>query len=308
MLRRRLMKSGVDYSRMYLTFEAIESGTFKATEATQYSLDGGATWVNLSADSSSPTISSGSKIMFKATADASYIDFTGTAQHNVMGNPYSVIYGDNFKGVTSLSSEYALCELFSYNDTLVNAENLSLPATTLTRCCYSEMFRGCTSLTTVPKLPATRLAEGCYSEMFEDCTSLTTAPELPATSLSTGCYSDMFYYCTSLTTAPKLPATSLSTGCYSSMFWGCTSLTTAPELPATWLPTDCYRDMFCDCSSLNYVKAMFTTNPSNRNYTSDWLKNVSSTGTFVKNTAATWNVSGPHGVPYGWNIVYHEYV
>jgi hypothetical protein len=147
--------------------------------------------------------------------------------------------------------------------------------------------------------------------MFGDCTSLTTAPKLPATTLSVGCYSDMFYGCTSLTTAPELPATTLATQCYNYMFYGCTSLTTAPELPATTLVTQCYNYMFYGCTSLNYVKAMFTTFPTTT-YTKSWLGNVSSTGTFVKNTEATWNVSGPHGVPYGWNIVYfkegHQYV
>ena len=29
---------------------------------------------------------------------------------------------------------------------------------------------------------------------------------------------------------------------------------------------------------------------------------VASTGTFVKNAVATWNVSGEHGVPIGWTV------
>ena len=282
MNRRRLMESSVDYSQMYLTFEAIESGTFSATGETQYSLDDGATWVNLSANSNSPTISGGSKIMFKAYRSPSnssdYIIFTGTAKHNVMGNPYSVIYGDDFKGVTSLSStSYSLYRLFEGNNNLVNAKNLSLPATTLANACYSGMFQG--------------------------CTNLTTAPELPATTLANNCYSSMFYGCTSLTTAPELPATTLATSCYYSMFYNCTSLTTAPELPATTLATSCYQYMFRNCTSLNYIKAMFTTTPGT-SYTANWVDYVASSGTFVKNVAATWNITGVHGVPNGWTIMY----
>ena len=84
------------------------------------------------------------------------------------------------------------------------------------------------------------------------------------------------------------------------MFYGCTSLTTAPELPATTLVNSCYTQMFFGCTKLNYVKAMFTTRPGT--FTSNWLYNVSSTGTFVKNSAATWNLPGANGIPSGWTV------
>ena len=138
--------------------------------------------------------------------------------------------------------------------------------------------------------------------MFENCTSLTTAPKtLPATTLAPYCYQYMFKGCTSLTTAPELPATTLAEQCYISMFKGCTSLTTAPELPATTLIYHCYEYMFADCPNLNYIKAMFTTTPSST-YTLNWVSGVSSTGTFVKNAAATWNVTGAEGIPSGWTV------
>ena len=121
---------------------------------------------------------------------------------------------------------------------------------TMANYCYSNMFNGCTSLTTAPELPATILKNSCYSNMFNGCTSLTTAPELPATTLKSSCYSGMFNGCTSLTTAPQLPATTLADYGYSSMFSGCTSLTTAPELPATTVSFHGYSYMFSDCTSL----------------------------------------------------------
>ena len=46
---------------------------------------------------------------------------------------------------------------------------------------------------------------------------------------------------------------------------------------------------------------MFTTTPSS-DYTSDWVNRVASSGTFVKNSAATWNVTGKNGVPSGWTV------
>ena len=85
------------------------------------------------------------------------------------------------------------------------------------------------------------------------------------------------------------------------MFWGCTALTTAPVLPATTLATRCYSFMFQGCSNLNYIKAMFTTTPSNT-YTGGWVNRVAATGTFVKNSAAQWDVTGSYGIPSGWTV------
>ena len=189
--------------------------------------------------------------------------------------------------------------MFEGCTSLVTVPELS--ATILKEFCYYSMFYGCTSLTTAPELPATTLAIDCYPDMFHGCTSLTTAPELPATTLTKGCYANMFNGCTSLVNAPELPATTLAQNCYYQMFDGCTSLTTAPELPATTLVGGCYNYMFYGCTNLNYIKAMFTTTPGN-SYTYNWVDGVASTGTFVKNSAATWTTTGIHGIPNGWTI------
>jgi hypothetical protein len=112
----------------------------------------------------------------------------------------------------------------------------------------------------------------------------------------------MFNGCTNLTQAPALPATTLANYCYSYMFRNCTSLTTAPVLPATSLMESCYSSMFYGCTKLNYIKAMFTTAPST-SYTSNWVKGVASTGKFIKNKNATWNVTGVNGIPSGWTVI-----
>ena len=169
------------------------------------------------------------------------------------------------------------------------------------RCAFCSLFKGCTSLLSAPELPATTLALYCYMRMFEGCSALTSAPELPATKIDQYCYKRMFEQCTGLTDAPKLPATSLASFCYSNMFEGCTSLTSAPELPATELVDACYNFMFKDCSKLQYVKALFTTKPS-EDTTKEWLSGVAPSGTFIKNKNATWNVTGAHGIPEGWKV------
>ena len=259
-----------DYSQDYLTFIAKADGTFKFSgNSVNYSLDSGETWISLASNTNSPTVTSGNKIMWKATltprsgsTSHGIGTFTSSAKFDVEGNPMSLLFGDNFKGKTSLSGkDYAFYDLFSRNTNVVSADNMSLLATTLADNCYANMFSGCTSLTEAPQLPATTLANGCYANMFSGCTSLTTAPSvLPATTLANFCYNGMFGGCTSLTTAPSvLPATTLTSYCYSYMFSGCTSLTTAPQLLATTLASGCYSGMFYGCRSLATAPQLLAT-------------------------------------------------
>ena len=251
----------------------------------------------------------------------------------------SSCYQSMFSGCISLTKAPELpattlaqyCYAYMFSGCTALAEAPTLPATTLSDICYWCMFRGCTSLTKAPELPSTTLASSCYNSMFRDCTSLTKAPELPATTLDTDCYRGMFsgctsltkapalpattlaqqcYYqmfsgCTSLTKAPALPATSLAGSCYQYMFKGCTSLTKAPELPSTTLSEYCYQYMFNGCSSLNEVHCKIPPTYSSSqisSYTSNWLYNVSPTGTFYTNADANWP-SGASGVPTGWTRV-----
>ena len=270
-----------DYENQYLTFEAIENGTFTFTgrnsNSLSYSLDDGQTWTALASGSASPTVTAGNKIMWKGTCTSDATGsgkFSSTGTFNAYGNTMSIVHGDNFRNSITISG-YQFASLFN-NTKVVNAENLVLPSTTL--------------------------ATACYLGMFKDCTGLTSAPELPATTLATYCYDSMFQNCTNLKTAPALPATTLEKYCYYYMFQDCTSLTTAPELPATRLTSYCYESMFEGCTSLNYIKAMFTTRPG-RDYTLNWVSGVASSGRFVKNSAATWDVTGQSGIPTGWTVV-----
>lgn len=205
----------------------------------------------------------------------------------------------------SLSRSYQYCKLFYESAGLIDASELKFP-NKLSESCFWHVFGRCTSLTKIPPaLPSTKLQWSCYSSMFEGCKSLTSIPEnfLPATDLHYSCYYNMFAWCTSLTTVPEnlLSATKLSSHCYWSMFKGCKALTKAPTLPALTLEEMCYSNMFQSCTNLNYVKALFV--ERNRyDATSNWLDGVSSSGTFVKNAAATWNDVGASGVPEGWTV------
>lgn len=302
-----------NYSNDYLTIISLEDdneiGWMHVNNeyfvGVTYSLDNGRTWNVYEYDENSEnpfyysfgTFDTGDKILLKGTAtrygDFWYSNEGGPAgcpcsekTVNVVGNIMSMLYGDNFVGETSFPSEAGGYEFVCFFTKLkiISAENLILPATTLDTDCYTQMFFG-----------------GFGYEDPDETHTLQIPPTLPATTLATSCYEEMFRNCKNLIVTPELPATTLENSCYKNMFEGCTSLTEAPELPATTLVSSCYNYMFQNCSSLNYIKAMFTTTPSTT-YTRDWVNGVAASGTFVKNSAAQWNVTDVYGVPTNWTV------
>ena len=250
----------VDPKSIPLTLEFSTNGNVTITKtgnpgSIKYSLNGGE---KTEAVSGTPIeIPANGTISFYRTREedlsgSDYFKITCSADCYVYGNIMSLVDSVNYATETTVPA-FAFYQLFGSNVNVdINPEKgeLVLPATTLANSCYSNMFFGCTSLTTAPALPATTLANGCYEYMFYNCESLTTAPALPAETLANGCYMYMFRGCTSLTTAPELPAATLVNDCYFGMFDSCTGLTTAPTLPAMTLAEGCYYLMFSDCTSL----------------------------------------------------------
>ena len=198
-----------------------------------------------------------------STSENDYLNFSISGLCHLSGNVMSLI--DDVGDTLEIPNDYCFYKLFSTSNVKTVSSDF-LPATTLKNDCYSNMFLGCTTLTTAPELPATTLAERCYSCMFSSCISLTQAPMLHATTLANSCYYFMFSGCSSLTQAPMLPATTLANSCYMFMFNGCTSLTQAPELPATTLADYCYTYMFSTCTSLTTAPVLHATTLANSCY------------------------------------------
>ena len=150
---------------------------------------------------------------------------------------------------------------------------------------------------------ASTLGNRCFCYLFNECSTLVSAGNLqmPATSMGTYCYQYMFHSCTAMTDAPELPSTTLSSGCYNNMFMGCSNLVKAPELPATALAQYCYAAMFRGCQKLSRIKAMFI-NLTPTNAVANWVNGVAGSGTFVKNSLATWTTTGNNGIPTGWTV------
>lgn len=352
-----------NYLATPLTFEAKSAGTIvtftpAAGVSLEYSTDG-YTWTSYG--STPITLANiGNKVSFRgdnttmATSSSVYSRFSCSDACYVYGNVMSLLDKNDFASASSLDADYTFCRLFHNNANIYNhpSKELALPATTLRKNCYQNMFSNCTNITLAPSLPAETLAEMCYSNMFLGCSKLTVAPKLPATTLSSKCYMNMFQGCTSLMSIPVLPATIVTYGCYqymfqnctglisvaslpatslaeycyanmfqgcsnlinvpsilpattiseecySYMFEGCSSLKKAPELPALTLSSGCYTYMFKGCTHLNYVKCLATTIMAST--TTNWLQNVTATGTFIKANTASWSV-GNSGIPSGWTV------
>ena len=201
--------SAHDYSQDYLTFKILTTGNVvwkavgsNSTKTIQYSVNNGE-WTSITSTSGGVTIpvTANQTVRFKGTNTryceankSNYSSFYGgTAEYDAEGNIMSLLYGDNFVGQTTLSTGWALSNVFNHSN-LVSAENLVMPATTLTTDCYRATFANSPNLTKAPKiLPATTLSTDCYYYMFDNCSSLTTAPELPATTLGSKSYLGMFH-------------------------------------------------------------------------------------------------------------------
>lgn len=323
----------VDYSTKYLTFDILTNGYIgwcvkgsgnayvDGYQTIQYSKNGG-TWTTLnpSSDSYLPgdnvaviQVSAGDKVRFKHYTGVTHYgcEYTGgggyswdTYQHsyhsfgasfgsgsllnltgatfNVSGNIMSLLY-DDFASQTSFpswstanftSNSTHLMGLFQGCTGLISAENLVLPATTVSRGCYADMFYGCTNMTKTPKELPGDINYYSYDYMFNGCTSLTQSPVIRATALTYG--------------SGFTPSTSIH---YSDNYYG-----------------GC-RMMFQGCSSLNNITCLTTT--YDYDTFSGWVNNVSSSGTFYKNssmaetgtTTSSWTGRGVSKIPTNWTVV-----
>lgn len=238
--------------------------------------------------------------------------FSSTGFSSTSSTGYQYYFYKMFSGCSSLRytptisfsdarGTYFASNMF-YNCTSLTDSYISFGGTTVGSYGYDAMFYGASKLCDlhINRLPATSVGSYGYRNMLRN-TDLVTAPEISATTINNSSMYCMFTNCKSLRTAPSiLPATTLAQQCYRTMFSGCENLENAPELPATTLTTSCYHYLFTNCSKINYIKCNAKTNIDETNC-SHWVDNVASSGTFAKNSSATWT-SGISGIPEGWTI------
>ena len=269
----------------YMTIEALENGLSAMLNynALEYCIDGNNNWISLPAGTYTPTINAGQTLHFKGSeitpvSNSGIGTFTITKSCNLKGNCNSLLFGDNAKTNVSLAE-------YSY--------------------AFYKLFYNCTAIKSVSAtfLPAMALSNYCYGYMFYGCTNLTTAPNLPAQTLVGSCYYYMYYGNTALTNPGIISANALATYCCYGMYYKCSALTTAPDLLATELKSYCYYYMFSGCTNLNRIKMLGISTSGSYYCMYYWMNGVSSTGTFIKHTSATWTDTGVSGVPNGWEII-----
>ena len=211
----------IDYSKEHFTLHMLEDGDMTLyvpssyTTEPSYSVNEGE-WTTFTSNITL-SLKSDDKVRVKCITGAyqrgSSTMFNVTGEYEVYGNVMSLLYGDNFEGQTTLTTQRSFYALFSSQTTLKNAENLILPATTLASECYASMFDSCTSLTSAPVLPATKLVSYCYSCMFQGCSKLNKITMLATNISSSSCLDYWVYGVASSGTFIKHPnMTSLSTG------------------------------------------------------------------------------------------------
>lgn len=244
----------------YLCFTAIENSTFKLTKVganwaaprVVYRIGNNGNWIELDYNNSTPIqLKEGERVYFKAKninstfniSDTQYVKFELTGKINARGNIN-----------TLLSTK----ELF-----------YALPS------------------------------DYCFSNLFRSCTALQTMPELPSMILTKACYKNMFYGCSSLKNTAYLRATTLAESCYQGMFRNCNSLQFA-ELYAKTLVSKCCQDMFYNCTSLINIVALFNDWRDDINATTNWTKNVRTQGIFTKVNPQLPTIKDDSHIPTTW--------
>ena len=272
----------------YFKFIASGSGTFTFTPKTgvasgnviSYSVDSGSTWTSANTTS---TVQSGDVVFIKgenlAISNNGIGTFSSTVNFDVEGNVMSLLYGDNFENETSLSGkDRAFMNLFSGCTTVINADKMELPATTLSTQCYCNMFNRAFNLIKAPsELPATTLGDACYMNMFYNCSAMTSVMD-------------------------ELPATTLAASAYSQMFTSCSGMTTAPMLPAATVPIGGYYRMFYYARKVNSITCL-ALDKTATNSVGSWVTGVASSGTFTKHKDMTSWSTGNNGIPRNWTVV-----
>lgn len=255
-----------DWTKEYFTTVSSVAGTMKGLGnfTSEYSIDGGETWKSIAGSESTETIPANTFVMWRANAvpqvswgyGIGYFNVTIKDTH-IMGNPFSLILGDNFLDeslYSDLPGVGCFGRLFWGMSNLTDASNLGF-SNYVRNNCYVQMFARSTGLKHAPKKLPTSTAPGCYNGMFQICTALETPPdELSDISPASAAYNEMFYGCTNLQYTPVIKAEEAIgySFTFEGMFQNCTSITKAPKLNIRKIAGNGnhLKYMFLGCTSL----------------------------------------------------------
>lgn len=264
-----ITRTGVDFPSSYIVYESTDEEN----------------WTPLTTGSRTitTTIPASSKKYFKHSGTFSLNDeykpttISSSGYINIGGNLLSMEFGDDFADGQNKTygNRYRWHKMFYGNTKVVDASNLMLGIAGAYG--YYRMFTGCTALTSISQLPKDT-ADYEFASMFEGCSSLVNVPDIEFNEVGR-----------------------LNTRLYNGTFINCTSLQSivlkgSPNVYGNYV----FANMFLGCSNLNSVTCLL---PSpNENKMTNWLGNVSATGTFIKHPSASWT-TGMSGIPEGWTVV-----
>lgn len=239
------------------------------------------------------------------------------------GSPYGFFFDFDCYASGNLMSLYAKTDFANYtgnwcaymcfkNQTHLLRADFNLGRnTTVGDYGMTNMFDGCTNLTTSPDLSSitsitgTQESSGGMREVFRNCTSLTSAPDLSnLTSIGKSGFSRAFDSCTSLTTAPDFTnlTSSGERGLYYA-FNNCTSLTTGANLTnVTSVDSQGCLFMYSGCRALTTAYAPTITWDTGK--MDNWLFNVAASGTLYADSSisSTIPTSSTSGCPNNWTV------
>ena len=270
----------------------------------------------------STTISCGNGAMEEMFSNCSSLvstpEFSASIKNNSATSFYKIFYGCSNLSVANCSlsatvsmdsSEKGCCESAFENCvklekapqiTTINVNSWGLKK----RSCY-KAFSGCTALNDISRLSVRPGNYGYdFYRMFYNCKSLTNPLNFTYGLSGWYTYYQMYYGCTSLTNFNNTISVAGNYDCYE-MFRGCSSLVNGPILTCATLGSNAYYNMFYGCSALSSLTCL-ATNVSASGCTTNWLKNVSATGTFTKDPNMSDWPTGASGIPEGWTVVDYQ--
>lgn len=182
----------------------------------------------------------------------------------IMGNLNSLIGGRNYVNPYQFFSLFSdiKCGEAHHAYGFIDAHQLILPATTLGKSCYQNMFAGCTGLKNGPlNLPANTISQSCYENMFSGCTAIQRVPYIQAKNLQKRCCYNIFSNCSNLTLPPIINNINyVSDYSYVGAFSGCTNLLYFQDLNTSDIQSQSYQQMFLKCSNLIYPPSLNSKN------------------------------------------------
>ena len=209
----------------------------------------------------------GNNIQYGSTSASRFIN-TENCLFYGYGNIMSLIQKENFVNRKNFTSDNNLAFAYMFYQTNIMSHPtklLHLAATYFSgnlrpSGVYESMFRECKKLKRPPVIHLTNeTVNECFRNMFNGCTSIQSVPKMPTSISTSACY-QMFMNCTGLKTAKIDFIYWAGNNACQSMFEGCTSLRSVYFKKTNFNQWGgnggSFRQMFKNCTSLKKINAL----------------------------------------------------